>query len=116
MPPADKSARALQFLGLAAKAGRVVIGVPLICTALQRAAKDKTPLLVVKATDCSSNTAKRIQDRTAFYGVPLITLPLTCAQLAHAIGKKEALVAAVGVTEKNLAAAIIAAAEQTQTT
>ncbi len=110
MPPVDALTRPLQLLGLATRAGRVVIGVPLICTALSRAARDKTPLLVIKATDCSQNTCKRLSDRTAFYGVPLLTLPLTCAELAHAIGKKEALVAAVGVTEKNLAAAILAAA------
>ena len=52
---------------------------------------------------------KRLTDRTAFYGAQLIPLPLTCAQLAHVIGKKEALVAAVGVTDENLAAAIRAA-------
>jgi ribosomal protein L7Ae-like RNA K-turn-binding protein len=101
--------RALRFLGLAARAGALVIGTPLICTALQRGAKNKTPLVVLVAQDASPNTQKRLSDRTAFYGVTLLPLPLTCAQLAHTVGKKEALVAAVGVTDKNLAAAIEAA-------
>lgn len=110
MPPVDCT-RALRMLGLAARARALVIGVPLICTALSRTPKGKSPLLVLCAEDASPNTKKRITDRTAFYGAPLISLPLSCAQLAHAIGKKEALVAAVGVTDQNLAAAIRAALE-----
>lgn len=108
MPPADCT-RALRYLGFAARARALVIGVPLICTALSKGAAGKTPLVVLCAEDASPNTQKRITDRTAFYGVECITLPLTCAQLAHAIGKKEALVAAVGVTDQNLAAAVKAA-------
>ena len=95
--------RALRLLGLAARAGRTVVGVPLICTALQRGAKDKTPLLVVVAADCSANTNKRITDRTAFYGVRAVKVDVDCAALALAVGKRDALVAAVGVTEPHLA-------------
>ena len=101
--------RAQRYLGLAARARALVIGTPLICTALSRAAKGKTPLVVLMAADASANTKKRLTDRTAFYGVACIPLPLSCAELAHVIGKKEALVAAVGVTDENLAAAISAA-------
>ncbi len=101
--------RAQRYLGLAARARALVIGTPLICTALSRAVKGKTPLVVLVAEDASANTKKRLTDRTAFYGVACITLPLSCATLAHVIGKKEALVAAVGVTDENLAAAIRAA-------
>ena len=108
MPQTDHT-RALRLLGLAARARAIVIGTPLICTALSQGAKGKKPLAVLCAADCSPNTQKRLSDRTAFYGVRLTALPLTCAQLAHAIGKKEALVAAVGVTDENLAAAILAA-------
>lgn len=98
--------KALRLLGLAARAGRVVVGVPLICTALQKGAKDKTPLLVLMASDCSPNTRKRIGDRTAYYHVPLQELSADCAMLAHAVGKKDAAVAAVGVTEPHLAKAV----------
>ena len=107
MAPVDMT-RALRLLGLAARARALVIGVPLICTALSQG-KNKAPALVLVAEDCSANTKKRITDRTAFYGAELIALPCTCEQLAHTIGKKEALVAAVGVTDQNLAAAIKAA-------
>ena len=111
MTPVDAT-RALRLLGLAARARALVIGVPLICTALSKGAKGKTPLLVLCAEDCSPNTKKRITDRTAFYGTELITLPLSCADLAHAIGKKEALVAAVGVNDHHLATAIAAALKE----
>ena len=110
MAPTD-STRALRLLGLAARARALVIGVPLICTALSQG-KSKAPALVLVAEDCSANTKKRITDRTAFYGAELIALPCTCEQLAHAIGKKEALVAAVGVTDHNLATAIAAALKE----
>lgn len=106
MPQID---RAQRYLGLAARARALIVGTPLICAALSRAAKGKTPLVVLLAADCSANTKKRLTDRTAFYKTDLLPLPLTCAQLAHVIGKKEALVAAVGVTDENLAAAIRAA-------
>ena len=110
MAPADNT-RALRLLGLAARARALVIGVPLICTALSQG-KNKAPALVLVAEDCSANTKKRITDRTAFYGATLLPLPCTCAELAHVIGKKEALVAAVGVTDHNLAAAIEAALKE----
>ena len=110
MAPVDIT-RALRLLGLAARARALVIGVPLICTALSQG-KNKAPALVLVAEDCSANTKKRITDRTAFYGAELISLPCTCEQLAHTIGKKEALVAAVGVTDHNLATAIAAALKE----
>lgn len=106
--------KALRLLGLAARAGRTVVGVPLICTALQRGAKDKTPLLVVEAADSSANTHKRITDRTAFYGVRRVRVDADCAALALAVGKRDALVAAVGVTEPHLAHEIEAALGATE--
>ncbi len=114
MPSRDNHTQALSLLGLAARAGRTVVGVPLICTALSRAVKDKTPLLVLYAADCSANTRKRITDRTAFYGVRAICLAADCAALAHAVGKRGAAVAAVGVTEPHLAEAIRQLLEATQ--
>ena len=103
----DQTKKVLSLLGLAVRAGRAVIGVPLICTALQRGAKDKTPCLVLEAADSSANTHKRITDRTAFYGVPTVRLEVDCGALALAVGKRDAAVAAVGVTEPNLARAIM---------
>ena len=112
--PNDATQRAMRLLGLAARAGRTVVGVPLICTALQRGAKDKTPLLVVEAADSSANTHKRITDRTMFYGVRTVRADVDCAALALAVGKRDALVAAVGVTEPHLAKEIGEALSEAQ--
>ena len=108
MPENNREEKALGLLGLATRAGRVIAGVPLICTALQKGKRDKTPVLVLLAADASQNTQKRVTDRTAHYGVPLITLSANCATLALRIGKRDGAVAAVGITEPELARAIIA--------
>ena len=107
MPVSDREEKALGLLGLATRAGRVIAGVPLICTALQKAKKEKTPVLVLLAADASENTQKRVADRTAYYGVELIRLSIDCAALALRVGKRDGAVAAVGITEPSLARAII---------
>ncbi|MBQ7336627.1 MAG: ribosomal L7Ae/L30e/S12e/Gadd45 family protein [Clostridia bacterium] len=88
----------LQALGLCAKAGRLVFGVPMICEMLK---KGKKPFLVLTASDNAQNTAKRLRDRCAFYAVPLIALAWSGEELARAVGKSAHL-AAVAVTDENL--------------
>lgn len=99
--------RALRMLGLAVKAGRAIIGVPLICDALKKGASGKKPCLVLLASDASANSEKRMRDRTAFYGVPCRALCIDSEALALAVGKREAAVAAVAVTDEGLAKAIM---------
>ena len=106
MQSSDREERLLRYLGLAARARRVIAGSALICTALQRRASGKTPLVVLSAADASENTKKRISDRTAYYEVPHFALSADAAALALAIGKRDGAVAAVGVTEPQLAKAI----------
>ncbi len=103
-------AKALSYLGFAVRAGRAVIGVPLICEALKKATNggEKSPLIVLEAADTSANTHKRITDRTAYYNTPAVRLSLDGAALATAVGKRGGTVGAVGVSDKNLAAAIAA--------
>ena len=105
----------LQLLGLCAKAGKLVVGTPLICTALSKGSKGKTPLLVVEAADSSANTHKRITDRCAYYGIRHLRISADCQTLAHRIGKGDAAVAAVGVTDAHLAEAILASANENET-
>lgn len=99
----DRTEHALRLLGLAARARRVTVGVPLICAGLQ---KSKQSMLVLVAADASDNTQKRISDKCTYYGVQLIRLSADCERLALSVGKRDGAVAAVGVTEPNLAAAI----------
>ena len=102
----DMTRRTLGLLGLATRAGRVIVGVPLICAAFTQSKSGKRPLLVLVANDASAATQKKITDKCSFYGVRLITLPTDCEQLALTVGKRGAAVAAVGVTEEHLATAI----------
>ena len=108
MPQKDNTAAVLRLAGLAARARRTVGGIELIATALSHGAKGKTPLVILEASDSSANTHKRINDRAAYYGVPIFRLPVDGGRLALAIGKRGGNVMAVGVTELNLAREITA--------
>ena len=88
----------LQALGLCAKAGKLVTGTPMICEALKT---KKKPYLVVEASDNSENTAKRLDDRCAFYGVKKHRIEVDGEQLARAVGKT-GRVAAVAITDEQL--------------
>ena len=95
---APKLEKALRALGLCAKAGRLIHGTPMICEALKT---KKKPYLVVEASDNSENTAKRLDDRCAFYGVKKHRLEANGEQLARAVGKT-GRVAAVAITDEQL--------------
>ena len=85
-------------LGLCAKAGKLIYGVPMVCEALK---KQKTVMAVISAADNSPNSAKRLSDRCTYYGVPLYTLSIDGDTLSGAVGKSGRL-AAVAVTDQNL--------------
>lgn len=103
MPAGNNEAYALRMLGLAARARALVIGTPLVCKAL---AAEKKPFAVLLASGVSKNTEKRMFDRTAFYGVPLYRLEADADTLALAIGKRDAAVATVALTDRELANAV----------
>ena len=90
----------LSSLGLCARAGKLIFGVPMICEALRGGGK-KMPLLVFEAADTSENTHKKIADKTAFYGVRTVRLQCDGATLASALGKTASL-AAVAIKDKDM--------------
>ena len=96
------STEVLRALGLARRAGALTCGTPMICTALRSAAK---PMIVVAANDISEGTRKKLSDKCAFYETPLVTIEADGETLAAAVGKSGFL-AAVAVTDKNLAALV----------
>ena len=100
--------RALGLLGLAARARRLTLGVPLTLAALKDAAPDKTPRVVIEASDTSENTHKRVCDRIKYYDVFHRQIAVSGEELATAVGKRGGTLGAVGVTEPHLAAAVIA--------
>ncbi len=90
--------KTLRALGLCARARKLIYGTPMVCEALK--SKNK-PRLVLCAKDNSENTAKRLHDRCAFYGVPVEVLQSDGATLAAALGKSGVL-AAVAVSDENM--------------
>lgn len=87
----------LSSLGLCARAGKVIFGVPMICDAMRRGGKN-APVLIAEASDTSENTHKRIADKAAYYKVRTVRLKCDGAALASALGKTSSL-AAVAVTD-----------------
>lgn len=100
--------RLLGMLGLCARAGRLICGVPMICDALRAGRGAKVPLMVLEAEDTSPNTHKRITDRCAYYKTDTVRLPIGGEALAHAVGHSGVL-AAVAITDANMLRAVRAA-------
>ena len=91
--------RFLGLCGLCRRAGRIVLGAPLIFYAL----REKTPpSLVLLAADASAGSEKKLRTKCEFYRVPLLKTPYTKEVLAHAVGK-DAPLAAIAVMDAGLA-------------
>ncbi len=90
--------RFLLFLGLARRAGRVIMGAPMVYDAL----REKPPALVLLAEDASSATEQRMTNKCGFYRTPLLKTECTKEELAHAVGKT-APMAALAVTDRGMA-------------
>ncbi len=90
--------RLLGALGLCRRAGKMICGVPLICTELRKSSQVQA---VLGASDASDNTKKKLNDKCKFYGVTLIWLPYTAEELAAAVGK-DAPIGAVAITDEKL--------------
>ncbi len=97
--PADEK-RFLTSLGLCARAGNVIFGVPMICEAMRKGDK-KYPKLIIEAADTSDGTHKKIADKAAYYKVRTVRLKCDGATLASALGKTSSL-AAVAITDSDM--------------
>ena len=98
----SNSEKIIGLLGLAARAGKLVYGTPMVCEAL----KDRKKLYYVfRAHGVSDNTSKRISDRCKFYGVQLIDVELDTVEFARRLGKSNEL-AAVALTDEGFAEGI----------
>jgi ribosomal protein L7Ae-like RNA K-turn-binding protein len=89
-----------RLLGIARKAGRLVIGTDLVTSAL---ASGKPKIFMVLASEgASDNTKKRISDRCLYYNVTHHTLAQTPNELSHLLGKTGS-VCCIGVTDEAFA-------------
>lgn len=98
----DKTQKLMGLLGLAAKAGKLIYGVPMTCEALR---ERKKIYYVFMANNCSENTSKRINDKCRYYNVQLMTVELDVCELARRLGKDGEL-AAVALTDVGFAEGI----------
>ena len=105
--------RLLGMLGVCARAGKLICGVPLICDAMRAGRRGKIPLLVIEAADTSPNTHKRVTDRCAFYETETVRITADGGELAHAVGHSGVL-GAVAVTDPRMADAVRAILAKTE--
>lgn len=94
--------RLLGAIGICRRAGKLICGVPLICTEMRKGGGVSA---VLAASDASDNTKKKLSDKCKYYGVRLIFLPYTAEVLAAAVGKS-APIGAVAITDAQLFKAV----------
>lgn len=88
---------ALNLLGLAQRAGRLISGTDLVQTQMAQAK------LVLIAAELSHSTTEKVAQAAQAHSVPLIKI-FTGAELSHAIGRQRKVVA---VTDAGFAQALI---------
>ncbi len=96
--------RLLSTVGLCARARKLIAGTPMVCEAMRKGGKHPV-LTVLEASDTSANTHDKLTSKCTYYRVPLYRIPVTTAELGHAIGKS-GLVAAVAITDEQLLRAV----------
>ncbi len=102
----EKLTRVRGMLGLAMRAGRVIIGTEQVCVALK---KGKIKLALV-ARDASSSTKKKIAVKCEFYGVTSVEISIDASELGALLGKTYTP-AVVGVTDEGFAKELILASK-----
>lgn len=80
--------KALNLLGLATRARRLVSGEELVLQSIQQQKVN----LVICTTDCSENTIKKIKNKCEYYQIPFIR-QFTRAEVSAAIGKQRSVIA-----------------------
>lgn len=91
--------KALSYLGLAMRAGKVITGEELVLKAV-RSAEAK---LVLLAEDASDNTQKKFRDKCGTYNIPLV-IEFSRDSLGASIGKDGRV--ALAITDKGFAEVI----------
>ena len=93
----------LSMLGIARKAGKLVVSTPMVCEAMR---KKKKPCLVIVAQNASESTKKKLITKSEYYKIRVIVSDIEKEELSQSVGK-ESIIATVAVTEENLAAQLL---------
>ncbi len=94
--------RAMSYIGIAKKSGKLAIGTPAVCEALRRGEGNA----VFAAGNISGGTMNKLEDKCSFYGAGLYVLAADAGELAHQVGKTGA-VAAVLIRDAGLERAAV---------
>lgn len=97
----EVDSRFLGMLGLARRAGRVIIGTELVCRAMPKRGKDSVRLVII-SDKASEATRKKLTVKSDFYGIEYIEVSIDTEELGRTLGKTYAP-AAVAVTDENFA-------------
>ncbi len=87
------------MMGLAMRAGKVIIGTEQVCIALGKSIK---PRLVVLSDGASDGTKAKVGHKCEYYGVELITVSIDTGELGRILGKSYAP-ACIAITDEGLA-------------
>ena len=74
------------MLGFAMRAGRLIIGTELVCSAMAKGGKD-APRLVLVARGASDGTKKKLSTKAEFYGVDCFEINIDSDELGRLLGK-----------------------------
>lgn len=96
--------RIIGMLGLAMRAGQLIIGTEMICRAMAK----RQPMLVVVSSGASDGTKKKLRTKCEFYKTESIEIDLDTEKLGHLLGKVYTP-AAVAVTQSGIAEEIVKA-------
>ena len=92
--------KALSFLGLCRRAGKLLIGED----GVSGAARSGQAVLLMVASDTADNTRKKAGNLSHWYGIPMIALPWDKDTLGELLDKR--VCAILALTDKGLAAAL----------
>lgn len=87
--------KALNLLGLAMRAGKLISGEELVIKSIRNQRAD----LVLVAQDASENTKKKIKDKSKYYEIPCTDF-FTSEELSQSIGKPRMV---IGILDKGFA-------------
>ena len=99
----DSHSKMMGMLGLARRAGKLVIGTEQICRMMQK--KSTAPLLVLISERASDNAKKKLTLKSEFYGIEYLLINVEMEELGRLLGKTYAP-AAVAVTDTGFSEAI----------
>ena len=94
--------RTLGMLGLAMRAGKVVIGTEQVIAFIQ---KNKVKLVLVSGNS-SEGTKKKIRFKCEYYKTRIMELPVDTEELGRMLGKTYAP-AVIGITDENFSETIL---------